>query len=162
MQTLNQRIEELYVSKYNHLCNQVRRWVGPPNAEDVVQEAFTRALKYKRSWNPEYKTLGAWFKGILNNAARDKKQEERMQGMSGPEYYESEELDTTMAKSELVEKVISEMDTSINSEVLRMFFVLGYTRKEIAEVVELTPKYIGNVVYEFRKSMQEKYGDQYV
>ena len=56
------------------------------NAEDVVQEAYARALKYFRAWTydgvgTELDSFNRWFTTILNNACREFQYEERGQGM---------------------------------------------------------------------------------
>lgn len=151
-------IEELYDER-QVLINRVRFRVGSPvDAEDIVQEAFARALKYIGSWNPDYKPLAAWFNTIMNNACKDFQREERVKGMGMMHDYESRLLDDEMADSELVEKIIKDMGVTSQSEVLRMYFLLGYTPREIAQVHELKPQSISNIIQRFKLDMREKYG----
>ena len=155
-------IEEVYTAERSRLCKKVRNRVGGPvNAEDVVQEAFTRALQYQDSYNPEFKSLDAWLGTILNNAGRDFKKAERRQGMSAGTSvdYETNTLEEDAIRTELVHRVLEDMAVSSYSEILRLYFLLGYTPKEISEVLEQAPQSISNAVQRFKNEMKEKYDE---
>jgi len=64
-------IEDYYRKNFKRLVNISRGRAGSyHNAEDVVQEAFTRALKYHKSYNPAMTAFDAWFSRILDNSLR--------------------------------------------------------------------------------------------
>ena len=157
---MNDELTEMFEKDYLRLCKRVSNRVGGIiNAEDVIQESFVRALKYKRSFNPAFKTLGAWFNTIMNNAAKDFKKEERMQGMAVPYETISDELDEIMHRDRMVHQMIEEMEVSPYTEILRLYFILGFTRKEISEVIDQKPQSIANAVQRFKNEMRGKYED---
>lgn len=157
---MNEQLVQMFEKDYLHLCKRVSNRVGGMiNAEDVIQEAFTRALKYQRSFNPAFSTVGAWFNTIMNNASKDFKREERMQGMAVPYETVSDELDDIMHRDRMVHTMIEEMELSPYSEILRLYFVLGFTRKEVSQVIDQKPQSIANAVQRFKNEMRGKYED---
>ncbi len=157
---MRDRLERMFNEDYLYLCKKVSNWAGGMiNAEDVVQESFTRALKYAPSYNPDFSTVGAWFNTILNNASKDFKREERLQGMAVPYETESDQLDDIMHRDQMVHRVIEDMEVSPYSEILRLYFILGFTRREVAEVIDQKPQSIANAVQRFKAQMRDKYAD---
>jgi len=58
---MNKQLERFYKTNYLTLIKRVsHRAGGPYNAEDVVQEAFVRALKY---WGHSSQTRKSWGHG---------------------------------------------------------------------------------------------------
>jgi RNA polymerase sigma factor (sigma-70 family) len=151
-------IRDLYENIYDQSLHRVKNRVGGLiNAEDVVQEAFTRALTYANSFNERIASVGGWFNTILNNAAKDFKREERLSGMSTTDEELGEPADTTAYNNEMVEKVLEGMDESPYREILRLYFLLGYTPADIAKVTDQRPQSISNAVQRFKNEMRERY-----
>lgn len=151
-------IEEFYVENREKLVKRVSfRVGGVHNAEDVVQEAFVRALQYRSSFNPEVQEFGAWFNTILNNAARAFKREDKMEGMTTTEL--TEPLEDDLARevmSSTIEKEIADWKP-VQREALRLFFTLGYTAREISEIMPYKIGMIRFIVREFSTFMKGKY-----
>ena len=70
-------IELYYRQEYDKLVIRVRGKVGVDWAEDVVQEAFYRALRYERSFDPARHEMGAWLSRILGNCVNAMMNERR-------------------------------------------------------------------------------------
>lgn len=154
---MKELIQQLYVDEYETMCHRIKNRVGGLiNAEDVVQEAYTRALQYSNSYNEKLSTLGGWFNTILNNSAKDFKREERLSGMTTDEEL-TEPADETAYTAEMVEKVLKDMDESPYREILRLYFILGYKPADIAKVTDQRPQSISNAVQRFKNEMKEKY-----
>jgi RNA polymerase sigma factor (sigma-70 family) len=154
-------IEKLCHSDYNSMVKRISfRAGGIPNAEDVVQEAFARALKYSGTFDPAKKEIGAWFNMIMNNALRDFKRQQRMEGMTD-EDETTDSLDNTVYQEEMIRLTEEEMDSRGEdvAEALRYHIVMGYTIKEVAELVAMTPFVVKNHVQSFRKYMRGRYGE---
>jgi RNA polymerase sigma factor (sigma-70 family) len=153
-------ITDLYEKKKHHMMLRVQRRVGGMvNAEDVVQDAFCNAIQYAGGWDGR-KPIDRWFSTILNNAARDFKRQERLDGMvDEPELTDS--ADNVRFKSELVESLLGEIEEleEDNREALRAFLIFGWKATEIAKWSPLTANNIRVLVHRFRKDMQEKYGE---
>ena len=67
-------------------------------AEEVVQEAYCRALKYFKGFDPTRSNFSTWFNRILNNACSACLQEE---GGHPQEYIEDYELEPHKLMEEL-------------------------------------------------------------
>ena len=152
-------ILEYYEENFDRLVKKISYRVGGHhNGEDVVQEAFARAIKYKHTFRAVPEEFERWFTTILNNATRDFKKEDRRGGMTS-DAYESEELDLDMNRERLAREVRQEM-TKLKPDhatILDMFYS-GHTAKEITEVVDTSVPNIRKIVYRFKESMKEKYG----
>lgn len=146
-----------YDNNYDILVKRVCRRVGNNYAlaEEIVQEAYTRALRYFSCFDPDLKPFEAWFNTILNNATRDIQKEERESGMPRDEedFVEPPESKTLFRA---VSKHIDEMSASDDKEIMHMYFNMSMTPKEISEVVEsTTPKTIRNKVAYFKKLLSD-------
>lgn len=112
-------------------------------AEDVVQEAFTRAITFIHSYDETCGPFSSWFNTILYNTLFDL----RRQSRPGP-HTEVEELcvadviNSTTDNSELISKhIVQEIELVSNEKhkrVLTLFFVYGYSSKEISLMMEKT------------------------
>lgn len=162
MEDRNKTLGEFYLKNYRMFCKRVsNRAGGGYNAEDVVQEAFSRALLYWSSFNPEYKALGAWFNTILNNTLKDFTQAERMIGMS-MEF--DEELHEGIGMSQTSAHTMKRIKHMINGkrdgtkECLTLYFLNGYTCKEVCHVTDMKPKAVSMAVLRFKQEVKEKLG----
>lgn len=151
-----------FENNYNELIKRVSFRAGSPeNAEDIVQEAFVRALKYWNSYDPEKKELGAWFNSILNNALRAFKKDERLYGMC--DEFNEEEVDgvvlsqTKSGLRKFIDRAIAERPSNV-ADVLHLYFVLGYKPREIVEVTDADAAFVSRMVYNFREELKEKIG----
>lgn len=150
-----------YKKEYSKLCKKVARRAGSPeNAEDVVQEAFYRALKYWDSYNPET-DIGAWFNTILNNTCKDKMKDERMFGMSvefEEELFDGVEMSQTDANTaEHIKKLIRSKGYPLR-EVLRLYYEKGYKSIEIKEILDVEYGTVRQAVWRFKEEVKEKIG----
>ena len=159
--TFSNDLEKLFRTGYKNYVARVKNRVGGEyNAEDVVQEAFYRALRYRSSFDPSVHDFHKWFNTILNNACKRFKLEERRQGMS-EELTEQNgglyELD--MEEKDLQRKVEEEIKGYPNKQrdVLTLHYLRNYSWKDTAKVLDVTPNYVKVVSYRFRADFREKY-----
>lgn len=80
---MREAIEEFYRENCDLYVRRLSRQAGSySNAEDVVQEAFLRALQYSDSYTiSDNNNLEKWFNSILRRALVDFKRIETKQGM---------------------------------------------------------------------------------
>lgn len=160
------QIEQFYKENYNVLVKRLnRRAGGVENAEDVLQEAFVRALKYKDSFNPERQEIGAWFNTIMNNALVVH-QREQMQGGATIPYDEHEHEETyecTSEKKQLLSEIIERIEAKDerHRNILHLYFIRGYKLKEIHDVMGGGYKGIQMLVHRFRLDMTEEFSDDF-
>lgn len=129
-------------------------------AEEVVQEAYARALKYFDGFDPKRSAFSTWFNRILNNACSACMQEEAGHPQ---EYIEEQELEPHRLMEELevpfelVVLIQEEMKAKPDDrrEVLHMFFNLGMKTREIAECVEFSHTNIRQIIRRFRIKFDE-------
>ena len=155
-------IEQHYIDNRRMLVKVMTNRAGSvENAEDIVQEAFARALRYRSSFSVYKNDLRAWINAILNNTLRDFKIDERRMGMS-VEY--NEDMDEPCPlhewESDMIEAVKADIERKpvLVRQALYLYFFKGYKPREIAQVVEMTNGYIRTSVKEFKQQMRKKYG----
>lgn len=124
-------------------------------AEDVVQEAFTRAWKFYPAYDPERGPIEAWFNGILFNSLRDYQREKRGSPTSSSREIVPEDIITTLNinNKELRDKVKAVVNRK-HKRVLELFFMLGYTSTEISQMEEgMTVTNVTTIVNRFREDL---------
>lgn len=150
-----------YVENYDKLVKRLSyRAGGIHNAEDVMQEAYARALNYLDSFDPMVKGFGAWFNSVINNSLRDFKSTERIRGMARS-LDKEENLADIAQDQEIIDKLMQEVESIPNEksrEILKMFVFLGYSAKEVARVVDTNMSNIRRTINEFYKYAREVYG----
>ncbi|MDB4302043.1 sigma-70 family RNA polymerase sigma factor [bacterium] len=154
-------LEAYYKDNFSTLViKQSRRAGSPENAEDVVQEAFAKALKHIDKYDPN-KPFEGWFVTILNNSLRDFKRDERNYGM-GLEFDEDlHELEPCYEGNELSNIVAHEIKQKQRPtrDILHLYFVREYKPSEICDVLSIPNKTIRMAVLRFKAMLIGKYGE---
>lgn len=155
----NETVEEFYRANYNRLVKSVKSRVGENAAEDVVQEAFTKCLRYFNAYNSERGSFDTWFGIVLTNITNDYLNAERSGGSYSDEGLEEVVDDSYNVCSVTMNEIKSVIDSekSNKSEVLRLHFLLGYTQREIASVTANKVTVINNILSAFSRDIKEKY-----
>ena len=156
-------IETYYTEQRDNLVRSISRRAGNiPNAEDVVQEAFTRALTYSGSFTGETQNqLAAWFKTIMYRSLKDMMNEERNQGGTMTSEEPEEEL-TSSADDVWAAKVglkklydlIHSKPTDV-SKTLYLHHFGGYKPKEISQIVDEPYDTIKKRIARFKVELEE-------
>lgn len=155
------------------LYNQRRRYVNlissllrgdRATAEDVVQEAFCRAVQYQNSFDPERGKIEAWFNRILFNSLRDVQRQAWGRPSDEPSEYCAEDLLIEVGRASpievmgLVEKSINDIKNEEHKRILTLFFSGGYTSTEISQIEEKTsPTNVTTIVARFRDQLMENF-----
>lgn len=147
-------IETHYRLHYEDLIKKLENVCGNlHNAQDVVQEAYTRALEYWNSFNVDLE-FARWFSRILVNCVARQVMEERQHGMS--------EAENEIVDNEVFNKVLSnEMLALIaqqpreNGYILRLYFQEQYKTVDIEKVVPQSHVAIRKIIERFRKLIKE-------
>jgi RNA polymerase sigma factor (sigma-70 family) len=149
-------VEQHYRDRRNSIVKRIRRFFQSPHySEDVVQEAYTRALKYWNTYDPE-QNFNTWFSAILNNAIKDFFKTEALQGMvvdvPGQRDDGVTRIFDRLALEELVEYIEKQPDRI--SRILHLNLIQGYTSDEVAQLVPETADNIRKIVQRFREDVR--------
>lgn len=138
----------------------------PADAEDVCQDAFVTALKQIEGCrNPAQ--FGAWLLTIVRNRARDYRryrsvrdalplQEETAESARGDPERETENEEL---KAELL-KAMKEL-TDLQREALLLYDFEGWSHKEIAEKLDISPESARVHLHNGRKALRQRLSPLY-
>lgn len=161
MSNRNEVLGKYYEDNYDELKKRAYfRLKDDGLAEDAVQEAFCRALKFYDE--DRIKSFGGWFTTILNNACKDIHREEVRKGVT-LEFNEelNEGLEDLNLEAQEVKKIVSliESKRSVNERnVLHMYFLQNHMPRDIVQTVDLSYSRVRNCISEFRKQCKETFG----
>ena len=153
-------LTDYYEKEYDKLVKRMSwRCGGMVHAEDVVQEAFARAIQYINSYDPEKASVERWMTMILNNAAKDFQQDERNQGMCMQEDIVIEDFDEWVHTEHVAEEILEAIDVLREpaKEIIRLFIVMGYQVKEIHHITGVGWHAIRKAIQRFQHGMKERY-----
>ena len=152
-------IEEHYNKNRQRLVKRMTFRTGDEwSAEDVIQESYLRALKYFNSFDGE--DLDRWMSVIITNCLREHKNSEK--GYSPIEFEEDDyEGEESSEYSRHVMKdiyTLIETKSEVQKEVLRHYFALEYTAKDISEITAYSYSMCHQIILRFRNELKELYG----
>ena len=160
----NKLIEEHYKLNYPILIKKVA-WRVPNKsvalAEEVVQEAYARAVKYFPTFEPKINTFEKWFNAILRNATKDCHASESGGGTS-KEYDENTE-DIRISRAD--QRKLHYMKLEIyqiqklsprDYQVLSMFFLNSFTSKDISVYMGMSHTNVRQIIFKFKAKINEE------
>jgi RNA polymerase sigma factor (sigma-70 family) len=158
MISFNDLVEDFYINNFNKQVKMISHFVGGrENAEDVVQQAYTRALTYKDSFDIN-KEFDRWFSLILSNSIKDFLKSERMSGMTSDT---DDELDNVEALAMDTEHdTIRRIKAAIKAKpeplasALYLAYICQYKPREIKEILDMKNATIRQAIWRFRKEME--------
>lgn len=155
-----EKIEELYTQEARNYIARFARSTGSVHmAEDIVHEAFERAMRYYDAYDQD-QDLKRWMALILRNTYRDMMRIER-----GTPTIELDEFEHQGAECDgLIRRVWREVKEAIDGksevhqEILTLHYLKEYTVTDISRFTDNTLSNCAQVVSRFRKEMKVKYG----
>ena len=158
-------LNTFYAENHVRQTKIMTRLAGSVDAgEDVVQEAYMRAWKYQGSYNPNKAKLNTWFNTILYNSLRDFKKLDKLGGVvvdTNPDDIEEH------VPYEKIQEHLLLLWGEINSmkshnrikRILYLFYILGYTSKEISEIEDnVTQSNVTTTSNRFKKLLADRHG----
>lgn len=152
-------IERHYRQHFRSMVKKLGNAVGgPANAEDVVQEAYTRAITYYSAFNGE--DFEQWFSGILRNCIAQFRKEEQARGAVNIEEVEDE---PSIFEDPFFRSIKNEIEARIaakpasQSHILRLHFLEQYSPSDIERVVPETNGAIRQIIFRFRNELRGTY-----
>jgi len=150
MENKKQLLEAHYRKDYSKLVKTTSYRLGNDRAlaEDVVQEAYSVALRYLKSFNPQY-DFGGWFDRILTNTLiRTKRLEQDKGVVKDNDYPIPHEGDNYLAKRQLRELI--QLEKPRNHDLLHMFFFEGFNARQISDFLGIKHDSVRQIVNRFR------------
>jgi RNA polymerase sigma-70 factor (ECF subfamily) len=142
---------------------------SPEDAEEVVQDTFTKMYLYADKYHPqEGASFSSWMYTILNRVAYTKYAIRRKEGGRTaelePEHYESlpdsraEFLEDLSIRDEVVNALAKIPETA--ARLLRLQFIEGKTQEEIAAAENLSIPAVKTRVHRAKKLFKQAYDKQ--
>jgi len=151
-------IDKVYREKYNHLVNGAHRRLGNhSDAEDTVQEAFTRACEYWYTYDKELSTMWTWLNTILNRTISDRKKDIRLKGMA-VEVHSPEDLMTMNPAEARIE--LKKIEGVINAYphkervALKAYAFFGCRPADIELFTDYNKQEINYIIRKFNKQVK--------
>jgi RNA polymerase sigma-70 factor, ECF subfamily len=143
---------------------------SPEDAEEVVQDAFTKMYLYADKYQPqEGASFSSWMYTILNRVAYTRYVARRKEWGKKielePEHYESlpdthaEFLEDLSVRDEVIAALAKLPETA--ARILRMQFIEGKTQEEIAESEQLSIPAVKTRVHRAKKLFKQVYDKQH-
>ena len=143
---------------------------SPEDAEEAVQDAFTKMYLYADKYRPqEGASFSSWAYTILNRVAytkyRTKMSEFGKRAELLPEHYESlpdaraEFLEDLSLRSEVLAALSKLPETA--AKILRLQFIEGKTQEEIAESEHLSIPAVKTRIHRAKKLFKQTYDKQH-
>ena len=153
-----QAIEKHYLANRSMYVKRMTFRAGTPeDAEDIVQEAYYRALRYKRSFSGE--GFDKWFITILNNCLRDQKNIQK--GHSADEFDEelADGTGCTHYSDHVMKEVFELISTKsvMQQEILNLAFQQDYSPIDISRITDYTYSNCHQVIRRFRQELKDLY-----
>jgi len=143
---------------------------SPEDAEEVVQDAFTKMYLYADKYHPqEGASFSSWMYTILNRVAytkyRTKSAEWGKRAELEPEHYESlpdaraEFLEDLSIRDEVINALAKLPETA--AKILRLQFIEGKSQEEIAKAERLSIPAVKTRIHRAKKLFKQAYDEQH-
>lgn len=143
---------------------------SPEDAEEVVQDAFTKMYLYADKYQPQAgATFSSWAYTILNRVAytkyRAKTIERGKRAELEPEHYESlpdaraEFLEDLSIRDEVITALAKLPEAA--AKILRLQFIEGKNQEEIAKAENLSIPAVKTRVHRAKKLFKQAYDEQH-
>lgn len=150
------QLEQQYIQTKDRQVKTMSRIMGGDFAagEDVVQEAYTRAIQYFPTYDPSRGPMLPWFNRIMFNALRDVQREYKNRPTETCEELTVDDIITSSDSSETILDRIDQVKNDKHQQVLYLFYVLGYNSREISQIEEeVTQTNVNVIVKRFKDSL---------
>ena len=152
-------IEQHYRDNYRRMFKRLVFRAGTEwDAEDIVQEAYSRALKYFKSYDGKH--LDQWMSTIVNNCLREHKNNEKGFATTTYEEDEQEGIPCAYVPNRIVDEVYRLIDTKseMQQEVLRMSIRDGFNARDISRITNYTYAASHKIISRFNIELKGLYG----
>ena len=155
-------LEQFYRDNHEKHINIIAKIIGRDvhTAEDVVQDAYAKAFKYKDTYNPKFGKVNTWFNRILFNTLRDYqrkyKQNLKVVNRFIDEVSEEDQLVEFHEAPPSFEECLDDMSNTKHRKIVVLHYILGYTCREVASAEQTTVQNVTTICSRFRARLREK------
>jgi RNA polymerase sigma factor (sigma-70 family) len=158
---MNKLLEEHFRSFYRSWVKRVYcRVKNDADAEDIVMEAYARALKYQHTFVVG-NNLDYWFSRIIANTVKDWKREQHNQfGHTEVLDEDNHPIPDPSIKRDLFSTLQAEINKIENPEqveILSLYFLLGYKQHEVVHITNATAGSVNMLVHKFKVKLKGRY-----
>lgn len=129
------------------------------DAEDALMDAYERAWKYLATFDPEKNAFPMWMSRIISNAVKDHINKNK--GIAEMEFDEemADGYDCEFYSDKIHEEIVNYINAQRpqTAEILTLFYIYGYTAKDISHLVESTHMAVHQTINRFRTEIKERY-----
>ena len=139
------------------------------DAEDAVQDAFTKAIQYAGSFNEDAGNFEGWFRRILSNCIKDVGNAVRNQGMSMDDEQEDveDELNNGKIKRDVV--ISDDHEVAVDHQavtdfikgcrpklknILTLYFYKDLYPREIGQALGIRAETVSRAIWRFNKRLR--------
>ncbi len=128
-------------------------------AEDIIQTAYERAIRYRRSCDEP--RFNQWFAMLLNNALRDYKNQEMGHSVWDVDDEEAEDTSCPHYSERIMAEIYDLIDTKseVQMEVLGLHFKQGYSAIDISHITDHSYAKSHQIIQRFRNELKELYSE---
>lgn len=152
-------IETFYRKSFKRQIKQIRNSLkyNKHLAEDIVQEAYLKSIKYYPSFDENKSSINTWFNKILFNVLREYQKDHPFL----LELSEDKLIDTSFLRLDfLVIDEIDKVENDKHKEILYLYFILGYNSLQISNILEdISQTNVTTISSRFQEKIREKYGN---
>ncbi len=159
--TFTEELTEYYKENYNGLCKHAFYRSGKLlDPEDVVQETFARALRFKDSFKGGPQGIGGWVFTIMVNVIKGSMREGIVveNTVEYDEFYD-EPCNMTVEEQQLVDE-IQQLIWRKNEDVrqiLYLYYFQEYKPRYITQVVEQTGSNVRQIIKRFKEEVKDEF-----
>jgi len=156
---MKEQIEQLYSEMYDDYVRMYKSRAGANDVEDLLQEAFYRALYYSDSYDEKLVPLETWFGGIIENCLKDLYREKR----NGASMHEKLTPESAVIEPRYDDGFKKVLDKEIAKKkgdhkyTLYLYFMCGYELQEIQRVLKISYLTINSSIVRFKEYLRSIY-----
>lgn len=152
-----EEIEELYTKNKEKYIRSIRKILrnNESKAEDIVQNAFVRAIEYWPTYDPSRSKVENWFSRILfNELNRYIRKDRKHNAEDIDKYYFIEGVDYNeiLENYYTINSIISSIQDKFIGQILRCIYLQGYSVREASKMCHTSESNIKQVCKRFREN----------
>jgi len=145
------QLAQLYEAHEAELMLYAKQWHSEQHAEDIVQDAFIRLLKQRKS--PE--NVRAWLFRVVRNASVSKNRDLKQREKAGRKILESEVIWFESNSSDLIDaRLAQNILQNLSSNLREIVMLRIWSQMSLKEIAQITGKSIPWIHKEYKRALE--------